>query len=154
MYNYLTFLKKSKDKKMQNIITLSETQKKLMDSQGYVPVDVNNETVDLTLDKNEKLVPVQNIGLAELTEQKERVNRPCDIVWIPRYNRSHPTLKVTHSALFNNSEFHLGMTEAGHYSMFYKVPSKLNDNYKIKANTLQDAIEEASRIALIIEMRA
>lgn len=142
-------------------ITLTDEQKETINTQGYVKVitlDPTNsvepfESMDVTLNAQGQYVEPQYITENEIPEQPKNVMKAEDVVWYAQHNSIHARLRVTQIAHFNNGKFFVGMTEAGHYSMFYKVLGKLNDNIKLESKTLQGALEEAAIQALIITQR-
>lgn len=119
-----------------------------IDKLGYATVMLNEEQKDITFNSAGQLVePVTGL-ISAIQEQPEKITNIDDVIWTPRFNYSHYELRVTHSASFNNGKFQLGMTEAGHYSLFHDVVGQLNDSIKLESVSLKDAIKEASSIAL------
>lgn len=135
-------------------LSLTVEQIDTLNKKGYVSLTMQDSVMmDVTLNEKGEYVQPQKFLENEVPEQNKNVTKAMDVIWHPQHNGIHADLRVTHVSNFNNGKFFVGMTEAGHYSMFYKVVGKLHDNIKLDANTLQEALEEASIKALIITYR-
>lgn len=125
-------------------ITLSPEQVEELNSKGYITIEDEQESLDLTYDHNHKLVKPLQTTTENISQQEKKITDPVDVIWTPYYNQIHKDLKVSQYASCNNGEFFFGKAESGSYVMFCKVLGSLDINIILMESELKRALKEAS----------